>query len=382
MEKNDKIKKTEQARLIYIDNIRLFLIILVILIHVSIIYGGEGIYPAKEGATDEISPIILTLFNTICQSFFMGLFFLLSGYFVPQSFDRKGAKKFLRDRLIRLGIPLLVYTTVFKVIIDYLILNFFRGKTITFVEVINYNLKNPGWFIGPLWFVEALLIFCFVYVLYRVFIKKSFNPFNKRFPSNKSIAISIIVLAVLTFSVRIFFSVGEEVHVFQLAHFINYIFCFWLGILAYRGNWLESLGAKQARTWKIVAILILISLPFIFVFGRAAENTEKFVGGLTWQSLLYSFWETAACYSIIISLISVFKKRFNSQGNLTAWMAPNFYVVYIIHQLVILPLAIIFQDIFIPSYVKFIFVSILGVALCFVIASLIRKIRFTKKVLG
>ncbi|OGJ16318.1 hypothetical protein A3K73_01885 [Candidatus Pacearchaeota archaeon RBG_13_36_9] len=376
------MQKEKQDRLLYIDNIRLFLIILVILIHISIIYGGEGIYPAKEGATDEISPIILTLFNTICQSFFMGLFFLLSGYFTPWSFDRKGAKKFLRDRLIRLGIPLLVYTTVFKVVIEYLILNFFRNTEITFTEVIAYNLKNPGWFIGPLWFVEALLIFCLVYVLYRISVNKSFNPFNKKFPSNKAIFISILLLAILTFFVRIFFAVGEEIHIFQLAHFVNYIFCFWLGVLAYRRNWLDNLRAKQARTWKIIAVLILIALPFIFVFGNAAESTEKFTGGFTWQSLVYSLWETIACYSIIISLISVFKKRFNSQGNLVAWMAPNFYVVYIIHQLVILPLAIIFQSIFIPSYVKFIFVSILGVALCFAIGGLIRKIKFTRKVLG
>ncbi len=376
------MEKGRQDRLLYIDNIRLFLIILVVLIHISIIYGGEGIYPAKEGASDEISPIILTLFNAICQSFFMGLFFLLSGYFTLGSFDRKGAGKFLGDRLIRLGIPLLIYTTVFKVIIDYLILNFFRGETITFVNVIAYNLKDPGWFVGPLWFVEALLIFCFVYVLYRGLINKSFICFKDKFPSNRTIVISIFVLAILTFFVRTLFPVGVEIHIFQLAHFVNYIFCFWIGILAYRGNWLESLGAKQARLWKIIAVVVLVALPFIFVFGGAAENTEKFTGGLTWQSLVYSFWETIACYSIIISLIYIFKKRLNSQGNLIAWMAPNFYVVYIIHQLVILPLVIIFQGIFIPSYVKFIFVSILGVTLCFVIGDLIRKIKFTRKVLG
>jgi len=376
------MNKESKDRLIFIDNIRFFLIILVILIHVSIIYGGEGIYPAKEGASDEISPIILTLFNTICQSFFMGMFFFLSGYFVPQSFDRKGAKKFLRDRLIRLGIPLLVYTTVFKVIIDYLILNFFKNTPITFTNVILYNIKNPGWFVGPLWFVEALLIFCFVYVLYRAFINKKVSWFKDKFPSNKAIAASIVVLAVLTFFVRIYFPVGVEVHIFQLAHFVNYIFCFWLGILAYRGNWLENLSKKQARAWKIIAVIILVALPFIFVFGGTTENTEKFTGGATWQSLVYSFWETVACYSIVISLIHIFKKRFNSHGKLSAWMAPNFYGVYIIHQLVILPLVIIFQGIFIPSYVKFIFVSVFGVTLCFVIGDLIRKIRFTRKVLG
>jgi len=42
----------------------------------------------------------------------MGLFLLISAYFVPGSFDRKGASRFLKDRLIRLGIPMAVYSWV------------------------------------------------------------------------------------------------------------------------------------------------------------------------------------------------------------------------------------------------------------------------------
>jgi fucose 4-O-acetylase-like acetyltransferase len=32
----------------------------------------------------------------------MGFFFLISGYFTPGSFERKGLRSFLKDRLIRL----------------------------------------------------------------------------------------------------------------------------------------------------------------------------------------------------------------------------------------------------------------------------------------
>lgn len=39
----------------------------------------------------------------------MGFFFLLSGYFAAISYERKGAVRFARERLLRLGIPLLVY---------------------------------------------------------------------------------------------------------------------------------------------------------------------------------------------------------------------------------------------------------------------------------
>jgi fucose 4-O-acetylase-like acetyltransferase len=42
----------------------------------------------------------------------MGFFFLISGYFVPRSYDHKGSVSYLKDRLLRLGIPLLVFIFV------------------------------------------------------------------------------------------------------------------------------------------------------------------------------------------------------------------------------------------------------------------------------
>ncbi len=39
----------------------------------------------------------------------MGCLFLISGYFTPGSYDRKGPKRFPKDRLLHLGIPLLVF---------------------------------------------------------------------------------------------------------------------------------------------------------------------------------------------------------------------------------------------------------------------------------
>jgi glucans biosynthesis protein C len=51
----------------------------------------------------------MAIFIDINQAYFMGLLFLISGYFSPQSLDRKGPARFVRDRLIRLGIPLVVF---------------------------------------------------------------------------------------------------------------------------------------------------------------------------------------------------------------------------------------------------------------------------------
>jgi hypothetical protein len=55
---------------------------------------------------------MLFLFIFFNQAWFMGAFFLLAGYFVPGSYDKKGAGSFLKERLIRLGIPLIIWIFV------------------------------------------------------------------------------------------------------------------------------------------------------------------------------------------------------------------------------------------------------------------------------
>ena len=73
-------------RLYFLDNLRIYLTILVIFHHAALAYGGgRSWYVGRDPMTDEISPIFLTLFDIINQSYFMSAFFLLAGYFTPLS---------------------------------------------------------------------------------------------------------------------------------------------------------------------------------------------------------------------------------------------------------------------------------------------------------
>ncbi len=99
-----------RSRLFHLDNLRIYLTILVIFHHAALASGGSGNWDILDPAVDDISPIFLTMFNAVNQSYFMSAFFLLAGYFTPRSFEKKGSLRFLFDRLIRLVIPLVVYT--------------------------------------------------------------------------------------------------------------------------------------------------------------------------------------------------------------------------------------------------------------------------------
>jgi hypothetical protein len=108
------IKITQQAtassRLLYIDNIRSFLTILVLLHHIMITYASSGSWIYTENRQDLATEVVGSIFCTVNQAFFMGLFLFISAYFVPGAYDRKGPARFWKDRLIRLGIPLAMYS--------------------------------------------------------------------------------------------------------------------------------------------------------------------------------------------------------------------------------------------------------------------------------
>jgi len=378
--KSQAVPKTG-SRLAYLDNLRIYLTVLVIVHHASIAFGGGGDWAVKDPSVDAISPIFLGFFTALNQSYFMSAFFLLAGYFTPRSFEKKGPSSFLIDRLIRLGIPLLVYTTLIININAYL--TQVVWKKMPFTWLWEYD---PG----HLWFLQALLLFAVVYVVYRGFSdrdhsQKPFQVFPDRYPTNRALVFTIAVLAILTFAVRIFVPIGEWIGGFQLGHFVHYIFCFFIGILAYRGDWFNRLKKSQARLWGILA---LVMLPLFFGLGILAGVLEgelqldKFLGGPYWQSLGYSIWESTMLIAVLTFLLYFFQERISQAGPLARTLAASVYTVYIIHQTLVIAVDILFIPISIPTILKFVFVSIISVPLCFGLGVLIRKIPYTQRVLG
>ncbi len=96
-----------RSRLVFVDHLRTALIVLVVLHHVSLVYGASvtPFYYFEPPFTDPLAFLILLVFALFNQAWFMGAFFLLAGYFTPGSFDRKGPGGFIKDRLVRTRHP-------------------------------------------------------------------------------------------------------------------------------------------------------------------------------------------------------------------------------------------------------------------------------------
>ncbi|MED4452657.1 acyltransferase family protein [Metabacillus fastidiosus] len=365
-------------RLYYIDNIRVILTILVIVHHTAIAYGAAGGWYYVDSNTNDITSTVLTLFTAVNQAYFMGFFFLISGYFTPASYDKKGAAAFLKDRLIRLGIPLLLYISFIGPTLIYFLQYKEKLSYIDFYIHKIFNLEIINW--GPMWFVETLIYFAIFYAIYRKITREQAE--NKVCLSHKYILLSAVWIGLAAFFVRMFFPVGTNILGMQLGYFPSYIFLFIIGIMAKRYNWLDSLSKQHTRLWFKVSVTSIILLPVVLIAGGALEgNTDVFMGGMSFQSLAYALWEPFVAFGIIMTVIIFFRNHVNKNSTVLQMMSDSAYTAFIVHPPIVVFISIIMSKFHIAPFVKFLAVSIAGTIICFLISSFIIKIPYIRKVL-
>jgi glucans biosynthesis protein C len=374
-------------RLLFIDNLRTFAIILVLLVHIAITYGAPGLWYYKEGALSGAQYYVSLAFTCTCQAFFMGILFLLAGYFTPSSFDRKGAGQFTLDRLTRLWLPVGVFVLLIDPFMQYALISAGQWPSPTGMPIQPQDL--PGLFLnpigglgfGPLWFIEALFYFTLIYVVYRLAFR---SPSKSRpVPRNLAIALLAVALGAVSFIVRIWLPVGYQFELlgFQLPFFPQYIVFFIFGLLASRGNWLTTLPAKTGMLWLKIATVLLAVFLAVLSFSAVTGTVNLLFGGTSWQAAFYAFWEQSFAVSISVGLIVWFREKLNHQGRLAKALSDNSYAAYFLQAPILVGLALLLVSIQMPLALKLLVVAPLGVALCFIAAYLVRKIPKVNSVL-
>ncbi len=372
------------SRLLFIDNMRVMLTIQVLLFHLMIIYAGTGSWLYTEGREDFVTGALGAWFITVSQAYFMGLFLLISAYFVPGSYDRKGAGRFLKDRLIRLGIPMAFYSWILSPMVVYLVLRVKEGLSLPwwhYLPGLKYEAVIGS---GPLWFVETLLIFSVVYAAWRLTRSRpATTTVDARFPGNGVIALFALLLGIAGFLVRLWRPIGWNFSPLnlQFPFFAQYIALFTIGLIAYRRNWFLSLPETAGRLWLVIAVVVILLFWPLALGGGTDKGTEPFTGGWHWQAFAYALWESFLCVSMCIGLIYLFRRNVNRQGKLARFLAPNAYTAYIIHGVVITVIALAVRDVMVYPLLKWALVALVAVPLCFGLSSLIRKLPYTDRVL-
>ena len=371
---------SQGKRLLFVDNLRILLICGVFVVHLSNTYGLTGAWMYRDPATpDYFTRAFLWCLSSILVACLMGLFFLLAGYFTPGSYDRKGGSAFVRDRLIRLGIPWLVYALLLQPLVLY-IAHGLPGSFWSFYPTYFHQVNSIA--DGPIWFVELLLFFSLVYAAWRWLSRHrtQTTASTGKLPSSLAIFGFILALGLVIFVVRIwcphYYQPGPfNVPLDMLPQFIS---LYVVGIVASRRNWFFKLTPRMGRNWSLVAGLsTLIAWP---VFGMVIHGIE-YAAGFNWPVLCYTLWETLVVVGLGMGLLVLFRERFNHQGRVAKELAADVYTVYLIHPVVLVGFAYAFSVVALYPLLKWGIAVVVTIPLCFLISSGIRRIPLVNRVL-
>jgi fucose 4-O-acetylase-like acetyltransferase len=369
------------AHLAFIDNLRILLAALVVAHHAGQAYGPTGgdwpIFNPTRAA-------ILGPFFTVNASFFMGLFFLIAGYFVPQAYDRKGVASFLTDRLIRLGIPMVFVSLGLFLPLAYAA----DGHGQAFGPFLANYLRRPE--VGHMWFAGHLIIYACGYAVWRWLTDRTPSAPSQSSvpPGHRQLLGYALGLAVVAFIVRLAFPIDRWVEPApfvraELAHVPQYLSLFIFGIMAYRRDWLRQLPAKTGMVWLTIG-LAAAALPYTAAMLRELTPIDINLsagGGLSLSALARSTIEAFICVGLCVGLLALFRERVNQQGALLRNLAAGSYTVYISHIVLVVGLQMALAASNMPPLAKFGVVTFIAMPLCFTLAYGLRKLPGVARVL-
>ena len=337
-------------RLLYLDNLKVCLTVLVIFHHAGQAYGDGGGWAYTPSNPAEVMPWIWHFFS-VNAAFFMGLFFLISGYFVPASYDKQGASVFVQKKLIRLGIPLLVMGGLLSVL---------SGK----------------FEIGHMWYIESLLVFCLLYALIRQFYQPTTDSCSSR-PTIMGMLIFGGIMGIGSYLIRWVSPQDNWIWPFGIiplpmepAHYLQYVMMFVVGILASRIRWLERISKATGFLSLVIGCLLALG-----IYLRDGGEWNDFVA--QW----FGIYESLLCVFISFGLLWLFREYSNWNSKFWQWCAAQAYGAYIVHLLLMIALQYAVDGIWMGAFGKFMFIGVAISIASFGLTWLLRMIPGFKKVL-
>jgi hypothetical protein len=376
-------RTTPQARserVAYLDNLKMLLVAVIIAGHGALAYGSlESAWPyqdVQEVQLGAVSDIALSMVVIPAALFSMGLFFLISGLVTPGSVSRKGPRRFARDRLIRLGVPLVIWTLLIWPGAIWAA-HVAAGDSRSFWWQLTHG--SPVLDTGPMWFVEVLLLYSLAYAAWRYWSGRGAAGDDSTAMPDRSTPLSgrtLIALAVgisvVTVLVRPVFpaasgQIGQS-HLWQWPQFVP---MFVLGILAAQRGWLEPVpdrirrGCGFAALGGIAAFLIVAAA----MAAVGAEGDELFESGLHWPALCLATVEGPLAVGTSVWLLGTAQRLLNQRpGQLGQAMARSAYGAFFLQGVVLIGLMIALRPIGVPAEVKALSVAAFGVAGSFALA--------------
>ncbi|WGS23139.1 MULTISPECIES: acyltransferase [unclassified Bradyrhizobium] len=374
------------ARNVALDRARTFLTLVVLLHHSVIPY-------TYFGHTDPTSWIGFDCVVLATDSFFMAMFFFLSGLFVWPGLGHKPLPIFLRDRLLRLGLPFAI--CAFTVIpLAYYAIALRETPTLTFSEFWWKTVTVGPWPSGPIWFVWVLLAFdVTASLLYRVS-PRLLDPINRlsqqAFDRPATFWLLIVVGSAAVYLPMLVYYGQNRWFEFgpfsvQASRVLLYASYFFIGAGIGAANFergVLSANGRLTRTplfWAIITLIPYAGMWMMIYIKRAIIGNPDPLPG--WYLAFYGTFFVLFSASILFAILGYFLHSKASGPTLLDRMQGDAYGMFLAHYPIVLWLQYWLFDFDLPAIAKAAIAFFATVALSWAATAALRKLPGAKQVL-
>jgi hypothetical protein len=374
------------SRNLSLDRARTFLTLVVLLHHAVIPYTHFGhTDPASWAGFDAV--VLAT------DSFFMAMFFFLSGLFVWPSLGHKSPRQFVQDRLLRLGLPFAV-AALTVIPLAYYAIELRQHPTTGFAEFGWKTVTAGPWPSGPLWFVWVLLAFDLTAsLLYRIspHLPEPINRLSLRGFAKPS-AFFLFLLAVTAIAyvpARLYFGVN---HWFEWGPFsvqasrvLLYAAYFYIGAgvgAAHFGRGLLSPDGELAKgswRWAVATLISYCGLwGLIFIKREILGNPDHLPH---WYEASYGLLFVMFSATMMFTILAFFLRFRRSGWSVLDPLQKDAYGIFLVHYPFALWIQYWLYDVQLPAIVKVAIGLAFTLAMSWAVTAGLRKIPGATRVL-
>lgn len=357
-------------RIFFLDNLRAFVIVLVVVLHGSMTYMAYA--PPWWYVLDTQNSLFFTILVLLIDIPIMLIMFFIAGYFALPSLVKRGPTNFVKDKFIRVGAPWLIGVLFLAPPTAYMIY-YTRDVPLSFLKFWATDFWGDVYQQSVYWFLGVL--FFFFIVLSLVYAVSGRLQAVKQHISTPSWQLFASFWAMMTVGMLLmnqFFPVDTwytrwYIFVFQPLRVPLYIGYFSLGIYAHLNGWFREGGYKpRLAPWAVLWVIsgLLYVANRLFVMPTAPEPTILIQAA---HAILFN----AFCLSSLMAGAALFQRKINGAGPFWSSLTANSYGIYYVHPLILYPLAYMFVPITLPLFIKAPLVILLGIFLSWVVSALI-----------
>ena len=343
----------QEKRFHGLDALRGIAMLLGIVLHAALPYipDIDAFWPQ-----DNQSSYLITAIFQFIHVWRMPLFFILAGFFTKLFIDRKSWEKWISNRVLRIGIPLLIFSPLMALTLPW-IFKFGRTAELNFF----YSMEGYPF---HLWFLWHLLIF--------VFLSLIFKPINSLLENNmifdrigkQLFQVRIPVILIFLISILII-PTGGELITNPIATGLYFV----LGYLLYKNT---DLFEAMKKNWVVYLSVGLVAFALFFALeifkyyepfknlptSKEKEDAEAFV----W--ILQQPIKVTSALFLSYSFIGLIEAKFGDYSFAKRFISDGAYWMYLIHLPIVTVITFWMFRFDINPMFKFIVAILLTSAIC------------------